>query len=485
MQVSVRRSLAWMMLSQGGLFVIMFGASVIIARLLTPYEMGIYAVANAAVGLLGAIRATGLGHYIIREPELPPHAGHTAFTINAILAMITSLAIVLMAQLGGALFEEPAVHLVLLMLCPVPLASILDFLPAAMLERAGAFRALAALTLLRVAVTCTVSITLAFNGFSYMAIVWGTLIGTFASALFTNIIGRHHVSVRLGLRDWRVLTRFGVQMLTINIVVGIAGRLSEIILGRLAGLATLGLYGRASGLNNLLWDNVHMVISRIVFVDFAERRRRGLPLRETYLNIVAMVTGLLWPAFAGLAILAGPVIHTLYGPAWTAAALPLSMLSIAGIVLTSITMTGEIYMVSGEQTRQIRFELKRNAIGLILFSLGSLGGIVWAAASRIGEAIVMVLLCRFDLNQMTQTNSPDYLPIFTRSAALTLIAVAPSALFMIANDWDPALPILPVLASVAAGIAMWLIALWRLRHPLFQEFERLRHHLPQRAVPDA
>ena len=47
MEFSVRQSLAWMMLSQGGLFLLQFGGSVAMARLLTPYEMGIYAVASA------------------------------------------------------------------------------------------------------------------------------------------------------------------------------------------------------------------------------------------------------------------------------------------------------------------------------------------------------------------------------------------------------------------------------------------------------
>src|ERR1700746_1335783 len=65
MEFSVRQSLAWMMLSQGGLFLLQFGGSVAMARLLTPYEMGIYAVASAIVGILGAIRATGLNVFLI------------------------------------------------------------------------------------------------------------------------------------------------------------------------------------------------------------------------------------------------------------------------------------------------------------------------------------------------------------------------------------------------------------------------------------
>ena len=41
--MTVRQSLAWIIISQGGLVALQFGSSVALARLLTPYEMGIFA----------------------------------------------------------------------------------------------------------------------------------------------------------------------------------------------------------------------------------------------------------------------------------------------------------------------------------------------------------------------------------------------------------------------------------------------------------
>mgnify|MGYP003339018897 CR=1 FL=1 len=73
------------------------------------------------------------------------------------------------------------------------------------------------------------------------------------------------------------------------------------------GLSALGLYTRASGNYNMLWDNIHTIATRVLFVDFANRQRDGLPLRDRYLQVVAVITTLVWPAFLGLAILAGPL----------------------------------------------------------------------------------------------------------------------------------------------------------------------------------
>ena len=68
--MSLKRSLAWMALAQGCSLVMQFAASVVLARYLTPYETGIYAVALAMVGILALMQALGLHSLIVREENL-------------------------------------------------------------------------------------------------------------------------------------------------------------------------------------------------------------------------------------------------------------------------------------------------------------------------------------------------------------------------------------------------------------------------------
>ncbi len=474
-----------MALSQGSLFVLQFGSSVVLARLLTPYEMGVYAVAYAITSMLGLIRAFGLNTFLIRETHPTPRVVRTVFTINALLAIATSAAIMALSRAGGAWLGEVGVQHVLVLLGLLPLIGLFDFLPATFLERHGAFRVIALINLSKTTVSTLVTIALARDAFSYMSFAWGTLAGALVGAVCLNIVGWHHVTLQPCLQDWRRVTRFGMQILMVAAVGRSVGRLSDLLLGRLVGIGELGLYSRASGLNNLLWDNLHMVIGRIVFVEFAERWRNDSPIREVYLRIVSMITALLWPAFAGLAIFAGPVVLTVYGANWTSAALPLSMLSLSGLIMTSVTMAGEIYLVSGETRQFLHYEVKRSMFGLTLFLIGCLGGLSWAAASRIGEAIGIVYFCRTDLLRITRTEVGDYPPIYRQSLILTVVACAPALLLMFANDWSARTPLLPIAAVVGLGIAAWGLCLWLMRHPLFDEARIIGRRLFRPAVQDA
>lgn len=471
--MSVRRSLAWLMISQGGFFVLQFGGAVVLARLLTPYDMGIYAAAAAIIGILTILQAFGLTLLIIREPELDPDLLASAFTINALLAVLLALAIVGLSALGGAFLREPGVERVMLALAPLPLIGIFEFLPATLLERRSQFRVIALVNLMRAAVTTSVAVGLAFAGFSYMSIAWGSISAAVAGAIAFMIAGRQHVSFRVGLAAWRRVLRFGLQQLAIQGVNAVSGRAAEFLLGRLLGLSALGLYGRASNLNNIIWLNIHLAVGRVMLVALAEQRRQGIALRDGYLHIVELSTALLWPCFAGLAILAGPLISIVYGSAWVAAAPPLAALAVSAIVLITMPMTWELFVICHETDRQARFEFVRTGVGLVLFIAGCLVSLTGAAIGRLGETLVSVFIYRPHIERMTATRLADYIPIYRRSAILTTVACGPALVLMIAYGWSPHVPFALVAAVVAAGVAAWLGAVFLTDHALLDELRRI------------
>jgi O-antigen/teichoic acid export membrane protein len=471
--MSYKRRLAWMGLSQACFFGVQFAGSVIVARLLTPYDMGVYAIAMAITGVLSILQAFGLNGFIVREPELSAHITRSVFTINLLLSIALSGLIAGLGPLGGRVLHEDGVRRVMLVLAALPLLAALEFLPATQLERAANFKAIALVNTGRTVTTQIVTVGLAFGGFSFMSLAFGQVAGAIFSIIAYTLVGRRHASFRIGFREWRRVLGFGLNMLAISGVNAIAARLSEALLGRLIGLSALGLYSRASNLNNLVWDNIHLVIGRVVFVDLAAQKRSGASLRATYLTIVEVLTALLWPAFAGLAIVSGPFILLVYGQKWVAAAHPLTMLSIAAILLVAISMTWELFVVSGETAKQARLEIVRAGAGFIMFTTGCLFGLTAAAAGRIGEAAFCIWLYRPHLDRMTQTHTSDFVGIYARSAALTLLTVAPAAIVMALHGGSEHTPLTLLGPAIGLGGLMWMAALHRMRHPLAIEALRL------------
>lgn len=470
--MSVRRSILWMLASQGGLLVLQFGGSVALARLLTPYEMGVYAVAAAMIGIIGILQTFGLAQFVIREAEASHEMLASAFTMNILLALLLSGAIAALSVVGGITLNEPGVRNVMLVLAIIPLIGIFEFRPNAMIERNGQFRAIAALNILRAVSSTCVTLALAFTGHSYMSIAWGSVAGSTASAAGAMVMGRHHIGFRLNLGAWRAILRFGVQQIAIQGVNTIAYRCSEFLLGRLLGLEALGIWGRASNLNNLIGTNLHMIVGRVMMVKLADQHRAGHSLRTVYLRSVEVLTAVLWPTFAGLAILAGPFISVVYGPAWVGAAWPLAGLAAASIIAVSLSMTWEVFIICHETGRQARLEYYRTGIGLVLFAGGCLLNLTMASVSRIADSLVSQAIYRPHIERMTETSWSDYRTIYRVSALATVAACGPAAALMVTFRWSPDVPILLVGLSVVSGVGLWLVSLKLLDHPIAEEIGR-------------
>ena len=65
-----RKSLAFSFLDRYATLVIGIVSSMVIARLLTPEEIGIYSVAMVLLGFVATVRDLGVGQYLVQEKDL-------------------------------------------------------------------------------------------------------------------------------------------------------------------------------------------------------------------------------------------------------------------------------------------------------------------------------------------------------------------------------------------------------------------------------
>mgnify|MGYP004523185109 CR=1 FL=1 len=472
--MSFRKSLAWTGGGQLVFFAIQFGGSVALARLLTPYEFGVNALAVAIIGVLQILQSVGLGAYIVREAELTDAKIAVASTVNIAISCAIAAAAAGLAFAGSLVTPDPNVRSVLLLVALSPLINMFATVPFALLERRADFRSVSIINIVRGVLTTGVSIALAVAGCSFYSLVIGGLVAAVANAVALNVVAWHPAAFRPSTRDWRVIGRFGAQMVATHGVNALASRSSEFALGRIRGVVDLALFARATAIFNLFWENVHLVIGRVVFAELARQKREGRSLRELYLTICDMMTATMWPLFAGAAVLAEPLIRIVYGDQWVGATIPFQLLALSAVVLVSITMTWEIFVVSNATGAQAKLEVVRTGIGTALFIAGTGISLVAASAARVAEAVLALFLYRPHLQRMTDTTLADMTPIYLRSALLTLLAILPAAGLTLwrgdaAGRTDPGM----LAVVVALGALLWAAGLIVLRHPLFREAMRL------------
>jgi O-antigen/teichoic acid export membrane protein len=475
--MSFRKAVAWSVMGQILSFVFSFGGSVVVAHYLEPRELGVFAIALATAAILNTLTSFGLHNYVVRAENLTPQTISAAFTLNAIVALLASAALVVVAVVQVTVFQTPDVPRVLFVLAVSPLIGIFEFRPTAMLQREMRFSVLSVVGTLKIIVSTVLVVSLAMLGFSYMSLGYGVVLAACFSALCFNLVARDHIGFSLSLAEFRDMMRFGLSMMSIGGVATLAARLSDIILGNMLGLPALGLYSRATNISNNIFDNLYGAMTRVVFVRLSKEYRETGAIHELYLRSFQAISALMWPLLLGIAILSGPFVALLYGERWLGAAAPLSLLMMAQFVVVCFGMNWELMVLHDESPRLSRIEAVRAVAGLVTFSAGCLFSIAGAAVGRIAEALFGLVLYRPHVDRLARTRPGEMARIYANGAMATAAAVLPSAALMAWYGWSAQTPMSLIIPTVFLGIALWFVVLVRQDHPLIAELDPIRRKL--------
>jgi O-antigen/teichoic acid export membrane protein len=471
--MSVRVSLAWTYLSQALAFFITFASTIVVARIVSPRDFGIFAMAGAVTTIINVLMQFGLAKYLMREAELTRELLRSVFTVNVLMSLVYVGSILVGALAAGRLFGSSEVGRFLVVFALFPLFAMFEFVPAALCARDMRFGVIAIMALVRAVVMAAVTVTLAWLGFAYMSFAWAQVLAWLATVIGFNIAVWRPDVWRLRFTGVRAILHFGTQMMGISGITQLNTRAGEMTLGSLLGLTSLGFYTRAATLPVSLYSTVFGAGSNVVFSRLSGQLREGGEIHETYLRFMRLLLGILWPMMIGIAVLAQPVILTLYGAKWQAAATPLSLLMIASAITVAIGMTAEIFILRRRTQQQVRIEIFRALFGYTAFAAGAMISLTVAAAARVAEAAFAFLLYRKPMVELVGGASGELRRTYLEALVVTLVAVLPAFLLMAWSDWSPATPLLHLASAIALGALGWVILLMRLDHPLYLECTRL------------
>lgn len=470
---SVRHAVTFSFLEKYGAAVLQFLSSLVLARLLTPHEIGVFSVGVAAVGLVHTFREFGVSNFLIQERELTDETVRTALTVTAALSWSLGVALILAAPALAGFYAEPGVGQVLTVVALnfflIPFGST----GMALLRRHLRFRAVAVVNLLGALATAGVSTGLAAVGVGVMSLAWGAVAGvavTVAAAVLYVRNFRHYVPC---LRRWRRVLSFG-GVATAAAFAGEVGQAApDIILGRVLGFQAVGLFSRAMSLVTLLNRALYDALLAVAVPALAARLRAGEDIKEPIERTSAYVTAVVWPACAVLAILADPLILVLFGPQWEAAAPVARLLLVAAMVAAPVFAVQPALIAAGRIERVLHLRLvvvvPQVTLTLLLSPLGlkavAAGWVVTALVSLWVSLRLLQPLVPLTWRELYRTGRPSF--------ALVALAALPAVVGLALWNGSTASGLLVLAGVGVAGVALWLAGVVVLRHPVVKEVQRV------------
>ena len=247
--MTVRRAAAWSLASQYATFAIQFATSVIISRLfLIPGEVGLFSIALAAALIVAVFQDMGLTRFVSGQPEMRAEAMRDYAFVAVGIGWAIAAAVALAAPAIGAFYDDPRLPGLLWLIAASYLVVPFATVPAAMLVREMDFRALFTVNAGSALGGNALAIGLAAQGFGAASLAWSVLATGVLRAVLARALRPVFPRIPASIETLRPLLRFGSASFVISASGAIGQRSQDLIVGRLLGLVSTGLYSRAGAL---------------------------------------------------------------------------------------------------------------------------------------------------------------------------------------------------------------------------------------------
>ena len=381
---SARKGGAWFAGAEGINLLVQVPVSMVLARLLSPSEFGVAAVATMVVQF--GYRATqfGLNTALVRIKDLQRGHESSVFVFNLVVGALAFLACVFASPAVGRFFGSAEAGRLLPFSAAVFLIVPFGTVPNALLNRQLRFRELASVGVLNTLVASSASIALAWQGFSYWSLPAGALMASAASVARQRMLAGWKPGLGFSRQLFAELLNYGGGVQVKRLIAHGRSNLDTVIIGRMLGVTALGLYDKGFSTVSRLTQRFEVGATttfRILAVIFEDPPRFRIAMQK-----IIMVAGLLaFPVLAAGIVVSRELFVVLYGEAWIPSVPVFQFLCAAGACQVLSSYLGN----ANEAVGRVWWQAATQAASLVVLVLSVVTGarVAGVAGASAGVAL--------------------------------------------------------------------------------------------------
>jgi len=487
------------MMARGAIWMVLFKlverglgliSTLILARLLSPADFGVVAMALSFIAMAELMSAFGFDIAIIQNQSATKAHYNSAWTCNFLLGLSITVLMLAVAVPIADFYGKPELTWVVLALAFGPLLTSAENIGVVAFRKELDFRREFKFQVSRKFVAFAVVVPLAFILRSYWALVVGILLSKLAGTVISYLM--HPYRPRLAFSKVRELFVFSRWLLFNNLVSFFKERSADFFIGRLAGASSLGTYNIAYELANLPTTEISAPINRALLPGFAKMVAPS-EITSAYTNAVGLLALIALPAAAGIFSVAPFLVPTLLGLKWLDAVPLMQILAFNGALLLFHSSMCSILIARGFPARVTFSNACYTAILLTLLAIFFFSwreiGVVGAAYAALLTSVLCTPIYIYQMRNCLELPASLFVKAIVRPLFAATILVGVVRWFLPA--FEPTMSVFVTVAWLAAGCILgfftYLLVIsatwWLAGHPAGAEqvlMQRVRELLVQR-----
>lgn len=473
---TIQRSLLIVFVERYALIALQLAAYLLLARILTPHQVGIYAALAALMAIIQVIRDFGVATYVIQHENLDETVTRQALGVSYLVAFALFLGLNLSAGVIANYYDTAEIEAILRVMSLNLLIYPFNSVSTALLRRDLNFSTIAKVNVAAAVVGTSCTLALAWTDHGPISMALGEL--TSALVAMTGLIRARGwlMPIFPTYSKGREIFEIGGSATVAGIVTSASMNINDIAAGKILDFTQVGIASRAMGLMNLFHRDVLGTVRSVMFPAFAQAWRDGGNVEQLYVRTLGITSAFAWLFYGLSAIFPREVLHLMFGPQWDASAHLVPIYALAGSIAVLSSYIPNLMTACGRAKRAALADLIVQPIraAIILAALWKWRSLEALACSYALSTALMVPYFYFFKDQAIQSNYRQTLQALAKSAALASASLLPIVLLaMLARgEQNRQLPLHYCVAMVALSVALWLIAAKVLAHPAFDEISK-------------
>lgn len=386
---SVSYRLIFQILQQGTVFIL----AIILARLLSPEEFGIIALANLVIHYANNLSDLGFTNALVQTRNIDERHANSVFTIDFLLSFTLGIITFFTAGSLATFFKNDNLSAVLKWMSLYYIISTFHYLPIAMLRRNLEFKYISINEYINTFISYTVTIILAFAGFSYWSIVYPTLFFTLVWSFVYMYKARWLPKLKYSHHCMKEIYSFGFWNFIRTQLSMLVSKIDYFVIGKYLRVHELGIYEKSFEITERTFAGLSMPINSVYFSSFSRLQDDKVTQKRMFFEALKMLLLLIFPAIIGLIAISKHFVHSLLGEAWLDAVVPIRLLASAALFKLIGGIVASLNIANGFYKIQTYYEIVTTILLIGLCFALVKNGIV-----AISIGIIIYAFARFVLN---------------------------------------------------------------------------------------
>lgn len=359
-------------LGQYGNVVIQLVLNIILSRLLTPKDFGVFAIIQVLVLFFRILAGQSISPAIVQNKLLTNKDYGIIFNYSIIVGVILAVLFGFFGNILSILFDNQIYVTISWMMSFLIIADAVNCVPNGILAKEKRFKEVNIRLLISLGIAATIGIISAFLGAGVYALIIVETISAVTTLVLNLFLVKIEFTKSLDLQPVKSIFFFVKHQTFFALIDYLYRNLDNLLVGIFLGATNLGNYSKGYQLTAFPIFVLQSVINPVVQPILSEHERDYDLIRETYLKVAHTFAMLVVPLSLFMFLNADKIIYFLFGSQWTQAITPFAILSLS-IWAQMLAQTISVFW----QSRNLPHMQTRN--GLISFTI-------------IGSAIIIGIL---------------------------------------------------------------------------------------------